>query len=187
MLILKQLQTLASNSLAIWQRPEPWLTRAKLSWLYQQQCFRVLQQHVNDCLTDLSALSQQIRSQQIRSQQIIQQHEAEPMAPMIFALQGFAGQTLASAFLLQNDQEVEVAFALIVESISVADNSISVQIQPANGKLGGGGSEPIQISVQLHEHAQPGDYLAVVRIQGFVEQVCHLKIQVQAHNESVTL
>jgi hypothetical protein len=201
MLILKQLQTLANNSLAIWQRPEPLLTRAKLSWQYQQQCFRVLQQHVNDCLTDLSALPQQI----------IQQHEDAPIPPMIFPLEGFAGQTLSSAFLLQNDQDTEVAFALVVESIRVANDLkstsrasstttnnqnatynqnpaynhtpttdfISVQIQPANGRLDGGGAEPIQISVQLHAHAQPGHYLAVVRIQGFVEQMCHLKIQVQ--------
>ncbi len=175
MLILKQLQTLANNSLAIWQRPEPLLTRVKLSWHYQQQCYRVLQQHISNCLTDLSQLPQQI----------LQQHQDAPMAPMIFALEGLPGQTLASAFLLQNDQDTEVEFSLQIESISAADDIntsidyIEVLIQPANGQLSGGGSEPIQISVQLHQHAQPGDYLAVVRIQGFVEQVCHLNIQVQ--------
>ena len=162
MLILKQLQTLANNSLAIWQRPEPLLTRVKLSWHYQQQCFRVLQQHVSDCLTDLSSLPQQI----------IQQHEEAPIAPMMFALEGFAGQTLASAFLLQNDQDSEVEFCLTVESITT--DQVSVQIQPPSGQLSAGGAEPIQISVQLDEEALPGDYLAVLRIQGFVEQVCHL-------------
>jgi hypothetical protein len=173
MLPFKQLQALANNSLAIWQRPEPLLTRVKLSWQYQQQCYRVLQQHVSACLNDLVDVN------------AAQQDQDTQIPPMVFTLQGLPGQTLASAFLLQNDQEVEVQFSLQLESIQGCDPSkavtdhIQVHIQPAVGKLVSGGSEPIQISVQLDPELLPGDYLAVIGIHGFVEQSCHLQIEVK--------
>lgn len=191
---LKQLKILATNSLTIWQQPQPLLTRAKLSWRYQQQCYRVLQNHVSACLSELIQLP-------IQATNTDREDNQYQILPMIFALQGQAGQTLGSGFLLQNDQDSEVEFSLQVESIrststqsisnSAADSvknqhdpqiiapAIDIIIQPAYGRLLSGGAEPIQITVRLHDELAAGDYLVVLRIHGFVEQACHLQIQVQ--------